>query len=59
MTKRVLICCQNKDIKLTVSYLRHLGFIVSSQEGKVVNFILDHKILLFSFEILETNAKER
>lgn len=52
MTKRVLICCQNKDVKLTVSYLRHLGFIVSSQEGKVVDFVLDHKILLFSFEIL-------
>lgn len=34
-------------------YLWHLTFGVSDEEGHVVDFILDHKVLLFSLEVLQ------
>lgn len=41
------------------THLGHLGFVVASQEGQVVDFILHHKVLLLSFEILQENAEEK
>ena len=42
-------------------YLGHLGFTFPSQERQVVDFILNHKVLLFPFEVLSTGSvkKER
>lgn len=33
-------------------YLRHLTLGVGDEEGHVVDFILDHEVLLFSLEVL-------
>lgn len=41
------------------THLGHLGFVIAGQEGQVVDFILHHKVLLLSFEILEGKGEER
>lgn len=44
----------NRDSFLSMCpYLWHLTLGVSDEEGHVVDFILDHKVLLFSLEVLQ------
>lgn len=40
-------------------YLGHFRFGVCDEEGHVVDFILNHKVLLFSLEILYKNNKQK
>lgn len=46
-----------KEVGINITDLWHLCFGVSSQKGEIVDFILNHKVLLFSFKILEKNNK--
>lgn len=41
------------------SYLRHLSFTVASEKREVVDLILNHKVLLFSLEILYENKTQK
>lgn len=53
-----LLFPQREKKHKTIHYLGHLRFGVTYKERHVVDFILYHKVLLFSFEILEIHRTQ-